>query len=101
MCALLRLVLALTLIQENNVKRWIAGMGLSLVLLLGVGWAQNTAKQDMKDAGHETKQAAKDTGHATKKTAHKAGHKVKKGTNKAAHKTEHGAQRVEDKTSPQ
>ena len=69
--------------------------------LLGVGWAQDTAKQDMKDAGHETKQAAKDTGHATKKTAHKAGHKVKKGTNKAAQKTEHGAQRVEDKTSPQ
>ena len=101
MCTVPRLVEALTLIQENNVKQWIAVMGLSLAVLLGVGWAQETAKQDMKDAGHETKQAAKDTGHATKKTAHKAGHKVKKGTHKAARKTEEGAQKVEDKTSPQ
>jgi hypothetical protein len=28
--------------------------------------AQDSAKQDMKDAGHETKEAAKDTGRATK-----------------------------------
>ena len=101
MCTVPRLVEALTLIQENNVKQWIAGTGLSLAVLLGGGWAQETARQDMKDAGHETKQAAKDTGHATKKTDHKAGHKVKKGTNRAAQKTEHGARKVEDKTSPQ
>jgi ABC-type nickel/cobalt efflux system permease component RcnA len=88
--------------QENNVKRFITWMGLSLVLLLGVlSFAQDSAKQDMKDAGHETKQAAKDAGHATKKTAQKAGHKVKKGTHKAAQKTEEGARKVEDKTSPQ
>ncbi len=75
-------------------KRFIAWVGLSLVLLFGVSFAQDGAKQDMQDAGHETKQAAKDTGHATKKTAKKAGHKVKKGTHKAAKK-------VEDKTAPQ
>ncbi len=80
--------------QEIKVKRFIAWIGLSLVLLFGVSFAQDSAKQDMKDAGHETKQAAKDTGHATKKTAKKAGHKVKKGTHKAAKK-------VEDKTAPQ
>src|SRR6201987_2713621 len=88
-------------IQEIKVKRFIAWIGLSLVMLFGVSFAQDSAKQDMKDAGHETKQAAKDTGHATKKTAKKAGHKVKKGTHKAAQKTEEGAQKVEDKTSPQ
>jgi hypothetical protein len=88
-------------IQGSAMKRFIMWIGLSLVLLLGVSFAQDTAKQDMKDAGHEAKQAAKDTGHATKKTAKKAGHKVKKGTNKAAHKTEEGAQKVENKTDPQ
>jgi len=91
--------------QENNVRRCIAWIGLSLVLLLGVSFAQDSAKQDMKDAGHETKNAAKDVGHATKKTVKKTGHTVKKGTkkatHKAAHKTEEGAQKVEDKTAPQ
>jgi hypothetical protein len=54
-----------------------------------------TAKQDMKDAGHDTKDAAKKTGHAVKKT-------TKKTTHKAAKKTKEGSQKVEDKTaSPQ
>ena len=56
--------------------------------------AQDGAKQDMKNAGHDTKMAAK-----------KTGHKIKKGTKKAAHKTarktKEGAQKVEDKTAPQ
>src|ERR1041385_8972814 len=41
-----------------------------------------SASQDMKDAGHETKNAAKDAGRATKKTAKKTGHAVKKTTKK-------------------
>jgi Ni/Co efflux regulator RcnB len=45
------------------------------------------AKQDMKDAGHETKDAAKDTGHAAKQGTKKAYHKTKRGTKKAWHKT--------------
>ncbi len=69
------------------------------VLLLstaGIAYAQSdtqSAKQDMKDAGHDTKNAAKDTGHAVKKT-------TKKTTHKAAKKTKEGAQKVEDKTAP-
>jgi hypothetical protein len=63
---------------------------------------QDSAKQDMKNAGSETKQAAKDTGNATKKTAKKTGHTVKKdtksATNKAAKKTDEGAQKIEQKT---
>ena len=86
-------------------KGFITWMGLSLVLLLGTSFAQDSAKQDMKDAGHETKQAAKDAGHATKKTAKKTGHTIKRGTkkatHKAAHKSEEGAQNVEDKPRPQ
>jgi hypothetical protein len=71
------------------------------ILLMGVSLAQDSAKQDMKDAGHEAKQAAKDTGRATKKTAKKTGQAAKEGTHKAAHKTEEGAQKVEDKTKPE
>ena len=85
------------------------GQWLSLIVLLlglaGLSIAQDSAKQDIKDAGHETKEAAKDTGRAAKKTAKKTGHAVKKTTKKAAHKaarkTDEGAQKVEDKTSPQ
>jgi hypothetical protein len=62
--------------------------------------AQDSPKQDLKNAGHETKEAAKDTGRATKHAAKKTGRAVKKGTNKAAEKTEEGAQKVKDKTDP-
>src|ERR1700687_4543037 len=62
--------------------------------------AQDSPKQDMKDAGNETKEAAKDTGRATKHAAKKTGRAIKKGTNKAAEKTEEGARKVKDKTDP-
>jgi hypothetical protein len=78
---------------------------LAVAVILAVGAitslkAQETAGQDLKDAGHDTKQAAKKTGRATKKTAKKTGHAIKKGTNKAADKTEDGARKVKDKTDP-
>ncbi len=51
-------------------------------------YGQDTsAKQDMKDAGHETKDAAQDAGHSVKKGTKKAYHKTKRGTKKAYHKT--------------
>ncbi|MDR3751558.1 MAG: hypothetical protein P4K94_08750 [Terracidiphilus sp.] len=50
--------------------------------------AQDTgAKQDMKNAGHETKDAAKDTGNGVKQGTKKAYHATKHGTKKAWHKT--------------
>ena len=50
-----------------------------LVLLVAVtstlfAVPQESAKQDMKDAGHDTKQAAKDAGHGTKEAAKDVGH---------------------------
>jgi hypothetical protein len=45
------------------------------------------AKQDMKDAGHETKDAVKDTGQGMKQGTKKAYHKTKHATKKAWHKT--------------
>ncbi len=79
---------------------------------MGVAVAQDSAKQDMKDAGHATKTAAKDTGHATatgaKDVGHATatgakdvGHGTKKVVNKGASKTEEGAGKVKDKTTPQ
>jgi len=80
-------------------------LGLSLFLLLGLAGpsfvgAQDSPKQDMKDAGHDTKEAAKDTGRATKHAAKKVGHGVKKATHKGAEKTEEGASKVKRKTDP-
>ena len=46
------------------------------------------AKQDMKDAGHDTKDAAKDAGHGVKQGTKKAYHKTKHTTKKVWHKTE-------------
>jgi len=79
--------------------------GLTLLLAAGLAGpsplpAQDSPKQDIKDAGHDTKEAAKDTGRATKHAAKKTGRAVKKGTNKAAAKTEEGARKVKDKTDP-
>jgi Ni/Co efflux regulator RcnB len=69
-------------------------LGASLVCGPALGWSQQStpsqdsgAKQDMKDAGHETKSAAKDTGHGVKKGTKKAYHSTKHGTKKAWHKT--------------
>lgn len=91
------------------IRNWIPSLCLAGSLLFGsAGVAlaaapqdNQGAKQDMKDAGHDTKAAAKNTGNATKKTAKKAGNATKKATNKTAQKTKQGAQKVQDKTSPQ
>ena len=68
---------------------------LGAVLTCGpaLGWSEsttvqeNSAKQDMKDAGHESKNAAKDVGHGTKQGTKKVYHSTKRGTKKAWHKT--------------
>ncbi|MBV9156085.1 MAG: hypothetical protein JO097_07465 [Acidobacteriaceae bacterium] len=73
---------------------------LSIALLLAGSLAipaypQNTgqsAKQDMKDEGHDVKNGAEKTGHAAKKGATKSTHAVKRGVHKAATK-------VSDKTT--
>lgn len=52
--------------------------------------AQDGAKQDMKDAGHDTKDAAKETGHGIKTGTEKGYHGTKHVTKKAYHKTKHG-----------
>jgi hypothetical protein len=63
-------------------------LGAALLCAPAPGWSQdNGAKQDMKDAGHETKNAAKDAGHGVKQGSKKAYHKTKSGTKKAWHKT--------------
>jgi len=55
------------------------------------------AKQDIKDAGHDTKDAAVDTGHATKTVTKKAAHKTKRAAVKSKNATENFGDRVADK----
>ena len=60
-------------------------LGLSLIIGgAGIGWAQNGAKEDIKEAGHDTKQAVKKTGRAIKKGTKKAVHGGAKQTRKAS-----------------
>jgi ribulose kinase len=69
-------------------------LGAALVCAPALGFSQdstprqdNTAKQNMKNAGQDTKNAAKDAGQGTKQGTKKAYHKTKSGTKKAWHKT--------------
>ena len=72
---------------------------LAFALLAGTSMTVHaqTAKQDMKDAGHETKDAAIDTGHATKKVTKKAAHKTKRAAVKTKNATENLGDRIADK----
>jgi hypothetical protein len=90
------------MLQSKHLKILVLSMALtgSSAMFALASQTDQSAKQDMKDAGNSTKNAAKDTGSATKKTAKKTGHAVKKATNKSAKKTKEGAQKVEDKTQP-
>lgn len=53
---------------------------------LAVG-QENSGKQDMKDAGHESANAARDAGHGVKHGTKKAYHSTKRGAKKAGRKT--------------
>ncbi len=86
--------------------KWVALPVVAGMLCFSAGQASfaQTAKQDMKDAGHDTKNAAKKTGHGIAKGTKTAARKTKNGTKKvvhgAAHGTAKGADKVEDKTAP-
>ena len=62
-------------------------LGAVLATRQAPGWAHDGAKQDMKDAGHETKDAAKDAAHGAKTGTRKAYHSTKRGTKKVWNKT--------------
>ena len=80
-------------------------LGTALVCAPASGFSQpsnpsqdNGAKQDMKDAGHETKDAAKDTGRAVDRGTEKAYHSTKQHTKKTYHSTKRGTEKAWDKT---
>ena len=77
-------------------------VALGVAMMMGSGAAmsasaQTTAKQDIKNAGHETKDAAVDTGHATKKATKKAAHKTKRAAVKTKNATENLGDRIVNK----
>jgi hypothetical protein len=77
---------------------------ISLSLLVSAGmvslFAQETPKQEVKDAGQDVKQAGKATGRAAKHTGRAVKKTTKKAVNKTAEKTEDGADAVRRKTNP-
>jgi hypothetical protein len=84
----------------KDLRKWIP-LGAAMLLTAGLPLAitAQTAKNDVKQAGHDTKQAAKDVGHASEKTAQKVTTTTKKGVNKAASGTEKAAGKVKRKTT--
>lgn len=69
-------------------------LGAALVCAPAFVWSQQPdsgqnrgAKQDMRDAGHETNNAAKDAGHGAKQGTKHAYHSTKRGTRRAWNKT--------------
>ena len=79
-------------------RQWLAaflGAALMMTPAIGVARAQSdqgsSAKQDMKQAGHDTKHAAKDAGRGTKKGTKKAWHKTKSTTKGAVKGAKQGA----------
>ena len=85
-------------------------LALATMLFTGsaISYAQS-AKEDMKEAGHSAghaakktgegvEETAKDAGHVAKKTGKKVKHGTKKVVNKGADATGKAADKVEDKT---
>lgn len=77
-------------------------------LAVGVAVAQDSAKQDMKDAGHATENGAKDVGHATKDAGKDVGHGTKTAAKDTGHATKdagkdisHGTKKVLNKGDSQ
>jgi hypothetical protein len=82
---------AIPLSMKRTRRSMTALLGVALMvspafLVPGAAMAQ-TAKQDMKNAGHDTKNGAEDAGRGVKKGTKKGYHKTKRGTKKAWHKT--------------
>jgi hypothetical protein len=78
----------------------LAAISLSLLFSSGMVslFAQETPKQEMKDAGQDVKQAGKATGHVAKHTGRAVKKTTRKAVNKTAAKTEEGADSVRRKT---
>jgi hypothetical protein len=76
----------------------VGGFATAMCLAVGLSLsAQETAKQDMKNAGHETKAAAKDTGHATSRVAHRGALKTKHAAHRTKAAIENTGDRIADK----
>jgi hypothetical protein len=85
----------------NMFMKRIVGLFAAGILTIGIGLAQDGAKDNVKKAGQDVKDAGKDTGHAAKHTGKAVAKGTKKGVNKAAGATENSAKKVKQKTSDQ
>ena len=82
--------ISLSMMTKQHLSAMILSAALSCMPVIALSQQSTTdsgAKQDMKNAGHETSNAAKDAGNGTKQGTKKAYHSTKRGTKKAWHKT--------------
>jgi hypothetical protein len=102
LCFMPRIQGAAREIRKMNVVRIrLLGITAAIVLTLPAALAQSTdpgAKQDMKDAGHDTKHAVTSTGHGIAHGTEKGYDKTKSGTEKGYDKTKSGTEKGYDKT---
>lgn len=75
-----------------------AALACSPMAVLGQSRDDNSAIQDMHNAGRDTKDAAKDAGHGVKKGTEKGYNATKNGTEKGYNKTKRGTKRAWHKT---
>jgi hypothetical protein len=85
--------------QLRKLGSIVLASSLAISMSAGISFAQDGAKQDMKNAGTDTKDAAKDTGHGVDTGTKKAYHKTASGTRTATHKTTRTTRRVYHKTA--
>lgn len=71
----------------------------AFVLAVALPLGAQTAKQDMKDAGHDTADATKKVAHKTAHGTKKVAHKTADGTKTAAHETKRGTEIAAKKTA--
>jgi hypothetical protein len=81
-------------------------LGAALIGAPFLGWTQQTpppdhdngaqAKQDARNAGHETQNAARDTGHAVKHGTKHAYHSTKRHTRNGVNRTKNAARGARD-----
>lgn len=77
----------------NRISKAAAVLALAGFLIAVPSFGDESAKQEIKEAGRDTKKAAVHTGKAVKKGS-------KKAVNKTAEVTAKGAEKVEQKTKP-
>ena len=88
----------ITKVEDHKVvKKTLIALMISALAGVAV-YGQESAKDELKESGHDVKQAGKATGHAAKHAGKAVAKGTKKGVHKAAKGTEKAAEKVKEET---